>query len=153
MKTLRMMFVFVVIMGVSTLSFSAATKRTATITKVEGKVDFKGISDTAWTRATVGTVLTEGHTIWTEPKSFVHLRLDGREGSIEIAEDSQIHITKLIQDDEKGTENTLFDVAIGEVLFKTKKMPNDESKFEVRTPVSMIGVRGTEFLVKVELVD
>jgi hypothetical protein len=48
-----------------------------------------------------------------------------------------------------GDKTTLLDLAIGKVLVQTQKLQGD-SKFEVRTPTALTGVRGTIFEVTVK---
>ena len=57
-----------------------------------------------------------------------------------------------LKDDQAGTQNTLFDLSLGEILIKAKKLHSEKSKFEVKTPTSIVGVRGTTFSVTVEAV-
>ena len=62
-------------------------------------------------------------------------------------------IAELIADPGADTSKTLLDLAMGEVLIKAQKVHGENSKFEVKTPTSIVGVRGTTFNVKVEAVN
>ena len=47
---------------------------------------------------------------------------------------------------------TVLDVSIGKILIQAEKL-KDGSRFEVKTPTSVVGVRGTKFSVKVEAIE
>ena len=47
-----------------------------------------------------------------------------------------------------GDKTTLLDLALGKVLVHVEKLQG-KSKFEVRTPTALTGVRGTTFTVEV----
>ena len=76
----------------------------------------------------------------------------GNTASVEIEEDSQLLLLRLAKDEAKGTCRTLLDLPIGEVMIKLDELPA-ESKFEVKTPANVAGVRGTRFSVKVEFME
>ena len=56
-------------------------------------------------------------------------------------------------DPKADTSKTLLDLAMGEILIKAQKVHGEKSQFEVKTPTSIVGVRGTTFNVKVEAVE
>ncbi|MBN1688101.1 MAG: FecR domain-containing protein, partial [Candidatus Omnitrophica bacterium] len=68
---------------------------------------------------------------------------------IELKPKSRLKMTTLEMDAITGEKITLLDLAIGKVLVHASKLQG-ESKFEVRTPTSTTGVRGTVFEVSVE---
>ena len=70
-----------------------------------------------------------------------------------MAENSQLMLRELKKDKRTGTENTLLDLAVGKILVKAQKLRDPDSKFEVKTPTSVVGVRGTNFSVQVEAVE
>ena len=59
----------------------------------------------------------------------------------------------LKKDEEGRVQTTLLDLAIGKILISAEKLDTPDSKFEVKTPTSVVGVRGTAFSVEVEAVE
>ncbi len=152
MKVFRLFIVVVMIFCVASACY-AIEKRTARIVSIEGSCEVKRGGQASWTPASVGMVLSEGDAIKTPRKSWAMLSIDeGRVGTVEVKGDSQMMITELTATPETQTSATLLDLAIGEVLIKAKKVHGEGSKFEVKTPTSVVGVRGTTFSVKVEAV-
>jgi len=153
MKALRILCVIALICGLAGLSFAEVEKRTATITDIKGKVEVK-VSSGSWEAAKVGMTLTEGDIIMTKADSTAILNLSGiEEASVSMKPNSQMTLAELIMDRTKGSQQTLLDLALGEVLVKTQKLHEKESRFEVKTPTSIVGVRGTTFSVAVEAVE
>ena len=62
-------------------------------------------------------------------------------------------MAELIGNKEEGTQKTLLDLAIGKILIRAKKLHSEEEKFEVKTPTTIVGVRGTTFAVEVEALE
>ena len=153
MKKLRILCVICLVCAVAALSFAEPIKRTATITDIKGKVDVKTISG-VWEAAKVGMALSEGDMITTKADSTATLNLSGaEEATVSMKPDSQMALAELMMDKKEGTQKTLLDLALGEILIKTQKLHAKESKFEVKTPTSIVGVRGTAFSVAVEAVE
>jgi hypothetical protein len=65
-------------------------------------------------------------------------------------ENSQLQLTELKINKAEASETTLLDLALGAVLIKAEKLHSEKSRFEVKTPTSIVGVRGTTFSVAVE---
>ena len=80
------------------------------------------------------------------------LLLEGVSGtaSVELNEESELRLTELFEDQGDGQQLTLLDLAIGKMLITSKKLRSEKSKFRVKTPTSIIGVRGTTFSISVE---
>ena len=103
-----------------------------------------------WQKGEVGMVLSEGDEIRTEEGATAQILLDqGETGRLELREKSLFRIHTMTQDLRTGEKTTLLDLAIGKVLVHAGKLKGD-SKFEIRTPTSTTGVRGTVFEVSVE---
>ena len=100
-------------------------------------------------------VLNEKDFIKTKADSWVNMNLDGsgETAAVELDENSQLMLLRLTKDDENGTQKTLLDLAIGKILIRAQKLHTKESSFEVKTPTSIVGVRGTVFEVEVEALD
>lgn len=70
--------------------------------------------------------------------------------TLTMSEDTVININKHVFNPDKNVRETLINASLGWVRFKvTKKLANGSS-FKVVTPTATAGVRGTEFVVKVE---
>lgn len=136
--------------GLCMLAYAAETPREAKVLDMEGSVEVR-TSDGKMEPAEVGMVLGQGDIIKTGEDSFALVKLEGAEtATVEVNKNSQILLSQMVMDQEKGTQSTVLDLAIGKVLIKAEKVHSDKSKFEVKTPTSVVGVRGTTFQVEVE---
>jgi len=153
MKTLKIFCILALILGLCSPLFAASAKRTAVIMEVSGKAEIR-TPEQPWTPAKTGMILTEKDALRTLGDSFVVLKVNGYQESatVEIKPNSQLLLAELVEDRAKGTQNTLLDLALGEILIKAQKLHAKDSKFEVKTPTSVVGVRGTTFSVTVEAV-
>lgn len=155
MRIIKLCCVFVFILGVFGLGLAAeGTNRIATVTEIKGIVDIKLLKE-AWKTAKVGMVLNQGDIIRTKANSLVVLNLDGsaQTATVEVKENSQLKLAELIENKKEGIQSTFLDLALGEILIKAKKLDSEKSRFEVKTPTSIVGVRGTTFSVSVEAVE
>jgi len=154
MKALRLLCILGLILGISSLAYAETTTRFATIKQVSGTVEMK-VSKGSWMPAIVGTNLKQGDAIRTKANSTATLLLDGKAetASVEVKQNSQLTLAELIANKAQGTETTLLDLSLGEILIKAKKLHSEKSRFEVKTPTSIVGVRGTTFSVTVEAVE
>lgn len=153
MKIFRFMCVMALVLSIAVTCY-AMEKRTAQITSLNGTAEVKQAGMTAWVPASVGMVLNQGDTLKTASKSLAILNVDnGRVGTVEVKEGSQMLIAELMTDPGTDTSKTLLDLAMGEVLIKAQKVHGENSRFEVKTPTSIVGVRGTTFNVKVEAME
>jgi len=153
MKTLRMVCVIMLVLGIAVAGY-AMEKRNAKIASLSGTAEIKRIGQAVWSPASTGMVLSEGDTLKTAAGSWALLNVDnGKIAMVELKGGSQMLIAELAADPQTDTSQTLLDLAIGEVLIKAQKVHGESSKFEVKTPTSIVGVRGTTFNVKVEAVE
>ena len=155
MKVLRLICIAALIVSVASFSYAEEVKRTGKIMSVMGDVEIKLSSEDTWTRAEEGKVISEGDMLKTGNDSWVILNLNGsgETATVEVEPNSELMLAELIADKEMETENTLLDLAAGEIIIKAQKLHTPESRFEVKTPTSIVGVRGTKFSVKVEAVE
>ncbi|MFA5144289.1 MAG: FecR domain-containing protein [Candidatus Omnitrophota bacterium] len=137
---------------IASVSFSAELKRTAAISEISGEVMVKGAGPGAWAPAKVGDQLNEGFFIKTGPRSKAVVNVDGdsKTAIVDVSEKSLVSFATLVKDSTTGMKKTLLDLSIGQVLIKAEKLDTPDSKFEVKTPTSVVGVRGTKFSVKVD---
>jgi hypothetical protein len=108
-----------------------------------------------WAAAKTGMTLTQGDSIRTKAKSLAILDLDGQAKSakVEVKENSLLNLAELAENKAEGAQKTLLDLSLGKILIKVQKLRQDKSKFEVKTPTSIVGVRGTTFSVAVEAIE
>ncbi len=124
----------------------------AKIIETKGEAFVKYFKEKNWIAVKKGMILKEGGIIKTGNNSTVVIQLfkEGQETAIvEIKNNSQLLIAEISKTDKKNTEHTLLDLAIGKILVKAQKLHGEKSKFEVKTPTSIAGVRGTTFTVEV----
>ncbi len=154
MKTLKAICVVIISLFVVSAVFSAETKRTAKISSFTGQPSVRMSGQKDWTDVVKGTVIHQGDTLKTGKDASARVNVDGNgeSATVDVLPGSNLTFTQLLKDAEKGTDKTLLDLAIGEVLIKAEKLQGD-SKFEVKTPTSVAGVRGTKFSVKVEAIE
>lgn len=103
-----------------------------------------------WKPAADGMVILPGDIVKTASAASVKVMMDGgKVGTVDIQEGSLFRISKAETDQKTGDKTTLLDLAIGKVLVRAGKLQGG-SKFEVRTPTALTGVRGTVFEVTVK---
>ena len=152
---MRMLTIFCIgalIVLTASAGLSEEAKRTAAIIQVNGEVMVKNAEPEPWVPAKVGDILTEGSFIKTggNAKAVVNVDGDGKTATIEVSEKSVASFATLVKDTASGMKRTLLDLSVGQVLIKAEKLDTPDSKFEVKTPTSVVGVRGTKFSVKVD---
>jgi filamentous hemagglutinin family protein len=103
-----------------------------------------------WQAAKDGMTILPGDEVRTVKGAEAKILLQGGDvGQVEVKGGSFFRITKAETDPKTGDKTTLLDLAIGKVLVHAQKLKGD-SKFEVRTPTALTGVRGTTFTVEVK---
>ena len=155
MKILRIISIFILTMGLLFTVSAEVVQRTAKIMDMRGKVEVKLLGEENWSPAKASVILNEGDMIKTHADSWALLNVDGsaQTATVKVEENSQLLLSELIKDDKEGSQQTLLDLEIGRVLIKAKKLHSEKSKFEVKTPTSVVGVRGTTFAVEVEALE
>jgi hypothetical protein len=156
MNIIRIMLVIILIGSCCSFGLSQEAERTGKIVSFKGKVEVQREGEKLWTPAKVGIVLNEGDKLRTRENSRAVLDLTGvtgEEATVEVEELSQLMIVELIKDEEGKAHKTLLDLAIGKILIKAKEMQSEESEFEIKTPTSVTGIRGTAFAVEVEALE
>lgn len=124
--------------------------RYAVVLKTEGKVEVK-MGQADWVPAEAGLVLHENDEIRSAKDGTAKILLDkdGETGQFELNPESRLRLNALDIDTQTTEKTTILDLAIGSVLVHAEKLQED-SKFQVRTPNSTTGVRGTTFVVSAE---
>jgi hypothetical protein len=154
MKIVSLLVAAVLVFAISSSAMAQDVKRTATITNVQGAVDVMTREKT-WKPAAVGMVLNQSDVIRTKIKSSATLDIDGtgETATVIVKESSQLMLADLTMNKSDTSQKTLLDLALGEILIKAKKIHSDKTTFEVKTPTSIVAVRGTTFSVSVETVE
>ena len=150
MKIVKILITMLFVLCLTQNCFSEDVSRTATMVEMEGDVDIQ-TPNNEWVPAEVGMVLTEGYTVRTGDDSLAVVFLDGESetANVELKSNGRLVLAELMQDGE-GKQKTMLDLAIGEILITSQKLRSEDSRFEVKTPTSIVGVRGTTFSVAVE---
>ncbi|MEW6170476.1 MAG: FecR family protein [Candidatus Omnitrophota bacterium] len=145
-----LMLVLPVFAAEQTQGVKQIVMREGTVTSIKGVAMLKKKGNLNWEELKQGTMLSQGDRIKTSSGSELELSLDGKEQSalIKVRELSEIGFVTLAKDKLNDREKTLLELASGEILIKAKKLQKG-SDFEVKTPTSIVGVRGTVFSVRV----
>jgi ferric-dicitrate binding protein FerR (iron transport regulator) len=105
--------------------------------------------DGSWHAARHEEVILPGNVVKTVAAGSVEVMLDGGEvGRIEIKEGSLFRISKAEKDPATGDKTTLLELAVGKLIAHVEKLKG-HSRFEVKSPTALTGVRGTVFEVTV----
>ncbi|NQT32610.1 MAG: FecR domain-containing protein [Candidatus Omnitrophica bacterium] len=151
MKILTFVVVLVMLVGLTLALDAAEVSRTGKLVDMQGDVMVKFASSEETLPAEIGMKISEGDMIMTKADSWVFINLDGVEtATVEVEGNSKVLLAELVMDEEEGTQQTLLDLAIGKVLVTAQKIHHEDSSFQVKTPTSVVGVRGTTFAVEVE---
>jgi len=151
MRILSVVVVFVMVIGLASAACAEEAIRTGRLVDMKGTVHVKPASGGEVIPAELGMSLSEGDMIMTGAGSWAFLNLDGVDtATVEVKENSRVLLAELIMDEEEGTQQTLLDLAMGKVLITAQKIHHEDSNFQVKTPTSIVGVRGTTFAVEVE---
>jgi len=124
------------------------------IISLEGTASIKKAGAREWLSAKEGDVLNPGDTLRTDPLSNLKLNFDGSEETavVSVSSNAELTFDKLAWDKLTDKKETILDLAIGSVLIQASELEG-ESKFEVNTPTSVVGVRGTTFEVRVSAAE
>ncbi|MBU2436251.1 MAG: FecR domain-containing protein [Candidatus Omnitrophica bacterium] len=154
MKALKIICILFLIVNFVSWGFTEDVKRVSKVIEVTGKVLVKPSGEKRWISVQKGTIISEGDILKTQVNSWALLNLNGsgETATVEVEENSQLAFTELIKD-EQGVEKTFLDLFLGKLLIEAKKLESEKSKFEVKTPTSIVGVRGTTFAIEVEAID
>ena len=113
----------------------------AKVMKASGTVEAQ-VTNGAWAKVAQGASLAEGTKVRTGPNSEAFLRW-GDGNTVKISALSQIELTKMQLEGDKAESR--IGLTNGKVFSKVGKLNGPGSKFEVKTPLAVAGVRGTGF--------
>ena len=128
----------------------AASSSKAKAVEIKGEVRYMKIGANAWEKLDPTVILEENDSIRTGPDSEVKLVLMGaaKTAEITIGSKADFKFDTFRHDEATKVENTILNIGVGRVLVKAEKLAG-ESKFQVKTPTSIVGIRGTVFEVNV----
>lgn len=133
----------------------AAAYRRVKFTKVEGEVLVRLAGQAKWVRAKPDMVLRQDDMIKTKKAGNATIIFDENgsfetkdHDSIDLYEDTVLVLTKLSFDKKTQDKKTLLDMSIGKIVANAAKLRTKDSTFEVKTPTSVVGVRGTNYLIE-----
>ena len=129
----------------------ALSPNQAKVTKITGEALCQKAGLPDWLKLETGMTLSQGDKVKTRADSEVVMELVGgaKTAEITLRRDSEFVFKTFQHDRESKTDTTLLDMSMGAVLVKAEKLAGS-SKFEVKTPTSLVGIRGTTFEVQVE---
>lgn len=141
------MSIMILITMVMPSSMTYAAQRVAKVESMQGEVTVYKSGQEKEYKGFKGMSLSEGDRIETGKKSWVLLGIDKDKG-VKIGDNTTINISEL-KDLGEGN-STQFQVLKGKVWNEVKEKLNSNSKYEIKTPTAVMGVRGTEFFVSYE---
>jgi hypothetical protein len=95
---------------------------------------------------TVGTLINTGDVIRTDPSSSLSVRfIDGSQALL--LKNSTLKFDGLSEYPKTGMANTRLKLETGRVETQVKQFRGAASRYEIRTPMAQLGVRGTDFRV------
>jgi len=152
MKSFRKMFRGYAVALAAALLMSVSAQATANKAIVravrDGTVEFSMDKGKSWKPAKVGTVLAANSSIRTDASATADLFLGDNGPVVRVTKDTTLGIDRLDVEN-TGVEkviDTQLDLKNGRILGNVKKMAA-ASKYEVKTPVGVAGIRGTEYSI------
>lgn len=132
---------------VSTASVQAApVQNKAVVRAVRGTANYSSDAGANWKKLNVGASLKQNSVIRTAPGSTVDLFLGDNGPVVRVTESTTMGIDKLTRD-ATGVDTvieTQLDLRNGRILGNVKKLA-EASKYEVKTPFGVAGIRGTRY--------
>ena len=122
--------------------------RSAVITDMQGQVMYLSSDTGEWLPASLGITLKEKDTVKTLDDGTCTLLFKGMADATAEIRPKGVMEVKGVNTADAG-DNTELELTLGSVLVKAEKLQG-ESEFQVRTPNSIVGIRGTESEVSVE---
>ena len=132
------------------LSYAELSDKNVTIVDMKGRVGIIYEGSSNLTPARAWMKLGSGDTINTSEDSYADLNFNGlgQTAVVRVDENSSMKIDSYVAAEKMAETKIALDLAMGDILVKANKL-KDESQFQVRTPTSIVGVRGTGFKVHV----
>ena len=144
-KLWRRVLLSLLIFAGSTVYLSSADA-VGKVTTMEGEVEVKPGESETWKALNLGDEVYPKDTIKTAEDSKVEIFFID-ESSVSIGPQTTIKIEKLIYSPAKNYRDSSMRLLLGKTRFNVRRLFSRESKFEVRTPTAVAGVKGTRFIV------
>lgn len=122
----------------------------AKVLQINGDAQVLKAGTNGWIVLSQDMLLSQGDTLKTGNDTQLILELAGeaRTAQVTVRPNTEMTFDTFYYEAEKQSEQTLLDVSVGSILIQAEKL-RGESKFEVKTPTSIAGIRGTIFEVQV----
>lgn len=124
----------------------------AVVRGVRGTANYSTDRGANWKKLGVGTELRQNSIVRTAPGSTVDLFLGDNGPVVRVTEDTQLGIDKLTSENLGNNEKvieTQLDLRSGRILGHVKKLAA-ASKYEVKTPTGVAGIRGTRYDIRAD---
>ncbi len=134
---------------VGSLAVAQAAVGKAVVRNIKGAAEYSEAG--SWKALTAGTVLTPGMQVRTGNDASVDLFLDQNGPLVSLQENTVLGIEKL-NFENTGVDTvieTSLDLKAGRIVGVVKKL-SGTSKYEVRTPSGVAGIRGTEYVISAD---
>ena len=144
-KIVAVFLCFAVLFSGGLGSAFASVKVSAKMIAVDGDVQVVRAGGEKAFKAFLNMRLTEGDRIITGPKGGAKIQMDD-EVIITLAENTRIYLSELRGS--QGANQSSIDLQSGGVGSSVNKKLKENSRFEIKTPTAVMGVRGTEFFTQ-----
>lgn len=118
-----------------------ATALDATIATVNGKVEIRESSGSAWTAAEEGMMVPVGATISTSFNASAEVQVG--ESVVTVNQLTRMRIEELVT--ENGTDRSDINLRVGRINADVRGTGGNRAEFRVRSPIATASVRGTNF--------
>jgi len=144
-KFLKLISVFILTLFICTsFIYADSSMRSARVSDVTGDVKIRKAGGEKLFPAVNGMGLTQGDAVICGKDGIAVLKMD-EDKEIKIANNTQIMISQLIKTAADAGEQTSLSLLSGKVLITISKKLTKDSKFDIKTPTAVMGVRGTQW--------
>ena len=140
-KMTRPFFSLMAVLVLASVSFASSS--IGTIGNMSGAVYFKPGGGAKWAVAAKGAGLGTGDRVKTGSDGRASLRLSDN-SSLTLGNDTEIEITEFLL--EKGSRSAVYSISTGKVRAAVGRF-SGKTDIKVKTPTSVSGVKGTDFIV------
>jgi hypothetical protein len=140
---MRMLMTWSVLLVCGLVAVSTAQARTATVEFYIGDLHYALLPDTVFAQASLGQILSDGAYLRTGIESRAEIRLD--DGTLlRMQENTLIQLYATVPDTLQVAATTIG--LEGGSIYVIKGRASAGEEFQVRTPIAVAAIRGTEFL-------
>jgi hypothetical protein len=138
--------------GVATLKSAedGSVQGKATVRSIHGNVEYQ-VGGT-WTPLKINAELDAGVVVRTGPDSTADLSVNGLSSALRIEPETTVAIPTMTRTDSSrdSDQETMLDLQDGAILGNVKKI-SANSRYEIKTPHGVAGIRGTDYHVRARL--